>query len=1260
MSVYLHRWPWLFGVLGALSLCARATAAPTPLPTSITLTVSNQNPAYHTPLNVTATVTLQSNGAPVTGGTVTFFDGIYQLGSAQVQFTGASIGRAVLTFSVPAGPHSLTANYSGIPGGPSTSGLAPSVTASALAVSATGQEVLAASCLFYDSNYNYVFEGGIDPAYFACTPVYAFGLQLPTGVANLIDQTTGAVYSTPIVPLVFDPYFPFFFSTVTLPGVMNSFISADFGHTGVAGLIAVNTNGNEVITQEYVPENLDNGPHPVFTPGNSNIYPVASAPVQVVAADVNGDGNLDVVVAHNDPAGVGILLGNGDGTFQSEVTYSVGNPATNLAVGDVNDDGFPDVVVTNSGTGGENQLTVLLNNGNGTFKSGSTFQAGVGASQVELADLNGDGILDIAVLNLGETDIGILTGNGDGTFQNQVTWQVGTQPIVFAIADVNGDGVPDFAIGGSAGPSEAQSTFLFSQSGGGYQLYNDPSLIENMSYDGPNVLITSVQATDLDGDGVPDLLWGFSGNTYAITYSSEYPMNIYTWLFLGISSSPSGGATSSMAAADLNGDGIKDILTIPNGANKATFVFGTQLMGTNYLPLNITSPVGPHYFGDSIVTNAPEYGVTNDANPTEILIEPVPQITFNPSFLEFGPVAGGAVYGPMPVTLTNSGSAPLTISSIVISGTGISEYTQTNNCPVSPATLAAGSSCTILVTFIAPNVGAATEPVQYNAILSVSSNANTTPQPVQIVGWAESGFALVFSESVTVTDTEHVGQAVFIGAAGGIVETIHVTDTPSAKSNSESLIFAETVHVTDTASSVMALAIGGNGGVTENIHVTDTPSVIGPAPAVSLSATTLTFASQGLGTTSALQTMIVKNVGSSPLVFGSTPVGFTGAGASSFRQVNTCASSSVSVGATCFVQISFLPDSAGPLSATVTLADNASNSPQTISVSGTGVTPTLSLNSTSLTFDSVNVGSTSAAQNVIVTNTSSSAGLWIGPPVLTGANAAEFGFVNQCTVPSAGVPAGQTCTISVTFAPTTIGSASATLTLNDYAPGAPQQISLSATGIAAADTLTPNSLNFASVTESTTSGGQIVTVTNTGNEVLTFNSISIEGANSSSYSTTNSCGPVAPGSQCRITVYFSPSTTGPLPAMLSVSDNAAGSPQTVSLAGTGVPGPVNDTASVSITSSAFIYSHAQQTYSGTVTIKNTGAIPLSAPLYLVLTQLPAGVTATNAGGTVPEGPWYTSANGLPPGVSIAIPVVFKDPTNTIISFQGIVYSGGVQ
>jgi FG-GAP-like repeat len=166
----------------------------------------------------------------------------------------------------------------------------------------------------------------------------------------------------------------------------------------------------------------------------------------IVAADFNGDGILDLAVANQHCCDLGdgtvsILIGNGDGTFKDHVDYATGGGPTWVATGDFNSDGKLDLVV--SGVG--DNVGVLLGNGDGTFQPVVRYRTGINPAYVVTADFNGDNNLDLAVVNnIGS--VSILLGNGDGSFGRHQDLTVGSFPIGAAAADFNRDGKVDLAV----------------------------------------------------------------------------------------------------------------------------------------------------------------------------------------------------------------------------------------------------------------------------------------------------------------------------------------------------------------------------------------------------------------------------------------------------------------------------------------------------------------------------------------------------------------------------------------------------------------------------------------------------------------------------------------------------------------------------------------------------------------------------------------------------------------------------------------------
>jgi hypothetical protein len=351
-------------------------------------------------------------------------------------------------------------------------------------------------------------------------------------------------------------------------------------------------------------------------------------------------------------------------------------------------------------------------------------------------------------------------------------------------------------------------------------------------------------------------------------------------------------------------------------------------------------------------------------------------------------------------------------------------------------------------------------------------------------------------------------------------------------------------------------------------------------PAITLSATSLTFAAQQVGTQSAAQTITVTSSGNTPVVFGTPAI--TG----DFQIVattDTCAGQTIAVNATCSVQVVFAPAATGARSGQLTLYADITGGQATVALYGTGTAPaSIVLNPLTLTFPSTLVNQTSAAQDITISNTGGNTAT-LQLPVLTG-DASDFSLTaNTCgatLAPSTG------CTLSVVFNPTTNGARSATLSITDSA--GTQTATLTGTGQSpATDTLAPLALTFAQQQIGTTSAAQTVTLTNNGDVALTLITASISAGD---FAVTNACGnSLAAHSTCAINVTFSPTAIGARMATLTVTDQFRS--QSVALSGIGIAGPGVSLSPSSLTFPATgvgLTALAQ-----TLTLTNNGGLPLS-------------------------------------------------------------------
>ena len=333
-------------------------------------------------------------------------------------------------------------------------------------------------------------------------------------------QTAGLSFASPV--------------TYDTGGIETEAVAAeDLNGDGYPDLVIANACGsNSTCTAGSVTVLLNNGNG---TFGKAVAYGSGGVqPLAVAVADVNGDGKPDIVVANScvsvtgtagctTDGSVAVLLGNGDGTFQTAVSYDSGGFfARWVVIADINLDGKPDLIVVNrcgtsSVCSGDSTVAVLLGNGDGTFQTAVNYDTGgTGSEAVAVADVGGNDNPDLIVANqcLGacngfpgpQSTVGVLLGNGDGTFQSVVNYVTNAWAISnIAVADVNGDGKLDLAV---SSPCEAEYAEC-DQGGGGVAVLlgngdgtlQAPSQFSIGNYEGGLVAIQ-----DVNGDGKPDLV----------------------------------------------------------------------------------------------------------------------------------------------------------------------------------------------------------------------------------------------------------------------------------------------------------------------------------------------------------------------------------------------------------------------------------------------------------------------------------------------------------------------------------------------------------------------------------------------------------------------------------------------------------------------------------------------------------------------------------------------------------------------------------
>ncbi|MBM9508923.1 choice-of-anchor D domain-containing protein [Actinacidiphila acididurans] len=503
---------------------------------------------------------------------------------------------------------------------------------------------------------------------------------------------------------------------------------------------------------------------------------------------------------------------------------------------------------------------------------------------------------------------------------------------------------------------------------------------------------TNVTATGVNG---PSPVYSCEGGNFAVTdgggnsgisgtaYCGGFPAPVYPpYPNTGVSASPTAldfgsaatGTTSAARTVTVTNpttaaQSVSSIAT--SGDYAQTNNCGTSIAANSSCAVNVTfKPTATGTRTGTLTINAG--GVTNTVSLTGTGTAPGPVLNANPGGLSFGGTIVGSTAGAQTVTVSNSGTTAATVSGVTVSG----DFAQTNNC----STLAVGASCAVTVTFKPTAGGART------GTLTVTSNANNSPLTVGLSGTgidsstnvAAGASASASSTNGTfgpanLTDTDastywesangafpqwaqvDLGQSYSVGkvvlklppstAWGARTQTLSVqgstdgstfstlvpsatyTFDPSANNNTATITFgaatARYVRVNITANS------GWPAGQLSDFEVFPSGGSGNSSATLSVSPGSLTFASQALNTTSQAQTVTVTNSGTATASVSSI------AASGDFAQTNTCGTS-IAAGASCAVTVTFKPTASGTRTGAVTITSNASNSPTSIALSGTG------------------------------------------------------------------------------------------------------------------------------------------------------------------------------------------------------------------------------------------------------------------------------------------------------------------------------------
>jgi hypothetical protein len=728
--------------------------------------------------------------------------------------------------------------------------------------------------------------------------------------------------------------------------------------------------------------------------------------------------------------------------------------------------------------------------------------------------------------------------------------------------------------------------------------------------------------------GTPTTEYGATEQTYPLvnpliqpyTYPGEFSSSFPYVGVVGVLDTTKAGQQALIFLSFLDGVVYPYVVDLAEGAEgENLYVGGFAGTGDAQTPfLGVASSyLSSISYGESIETSPFFY---------EIALGPADELEISPPFLAFPSQEEGTTTNPpLSFAITNTTSAAITISSVTASS-------QFGAGPCTPNVIPAGQSCTVNVTF-QPNALSSPE-YPTTGTITVASSISTQPLVEAVSGVGDTNttptaslspqhisFGSVLDGSiggpmqVTLTNT---GSVALSGIGGGALVSLSnfpgafvLTPPTSSPTCGSSLAmgaqcyFAVAFEPTTTSynnnlSNNYAQQLSVNFNSTGSISMNLTGTGVVPAPAVSLCSGSLAFSNTNVGSAST-KDFCIKNTGTAeltgivPSITGANPGDFslaTGTGA---------CGATLATNASCNIYVSFKPLVPAQLTASVSIADNAASSPQSVSLDGLGLAPEVSLSTASLVFGNTAVGQ-SAQKTVVVTNTGN-APLSLTKPTFTATTPAVFKVAAAATSGcgsslAAPVPpaTSTSCSYVVTYTPSE-GVASNTLNIIDNSnnvANSQQPVTLSGTGTAPEATLSVNTLAFPD-TQVGQTAQLSVTLTNNGNEPLNLGTATLIGGTPADFAFTTNCGAtltnVSPNNTCNFVVTFKPfeghkSTTLNIP---DNSNNVTNAKQTVSLTGTGMAPLVK----LSPASLAFGSLAVGQSTTQTITLTNTGNETLS-------------------------------------------------------------------
>lgn len=576
----------------------------------------------------------------------------------------------------------------------------------------------------------------------------------PTGAAALggnwtLEAATGAIEAAGLQMADYPDLLAVSFGTQTTYSTNttpNAVALADINGDGNLDLLDVDQGSNVLGLR------LGNG-NGTFQ-ATRTTFATGTEPQNLVTGDFNGDGNTDVATMNPGAGTIAVFLNNGSGGFNTKVNYSLSGVSSDLGSGliaaDVNSDGRIDLIGCSSST---DKVFVLLGDSNGTFQASVSYTTGSQPNSVMAADFNNDGKLDLAVANFNSNSISTLRGNGDGTFQAKTDISLGSvKPISLVSGDFNNDGKADLAyldvypvINPSSDPfSDPQNPMIYCRYGNGSNGFT--------SYFGLNAASNDfgyLTLSDIDLDGALDVIEATVNQITVYKLSTNASLQSQTNYTVGTT-------PTTPVIADINGDLCPDIIVPNSGSNTVSVRLNTMVyVGTK----SINRVNSQNTDADSLDYTVTFNQTVNGVDASDFSVTTGAGVSGTPSISVTSGSAGSSTYTVHVSGLTGSGTVGLNLKS---SGTGI--VAASNGTTAISGGYTAGQTYTLAaaspsISGVSVTAGSYKVGDNVPVTIAITSNDDTFTLPSGSIG----GYSLIYDSKTATSVSAH-----FVVTADGL------------------------------------------------------------------------------------------------------------------------------------------------------------------------------------------------------------------------------------------------------------------------------------------------------------------------------------------------------------------------------------------------------------------------------------------------------------------------------------------------------------